>query len=402
MINDFDAVTNQIRDDILEWLKKYQLDSKLTERRAESGGVLSGEALEDFIGALQDKIVESVTKYAGGFGENTVGDNATLILYSGVNPQMVEDFCNQSGGKYYMISQTGADVLWNKRLRGAIAEAIGESKPTYPVSARVLEGKQGKCDLKDGERLYRLEVDAKYATDSHRLLALDDFISQKVAEAGVEKGKIHYFLANSHSGIPRSVGLLTEIPHALNLMWSQGIDAEKNFQLGTGLTRIGGKYQHELIDASDALLYVAANQRIVYADMLQCLGASAPPPPKHTYAIVTTFQQYAKEMRAKMHHLKSIVESRVLPQRAKKDLVTPEMEIVMRSHRGEQDIYNLHEHEAQRIEPDEPTIDAHINPNTGIGLNMSMEDWQNEIRAARHGFDEVPNQLPDISDDFDR
>lgn len=216
MINDFDAVTNQIRDDILEWLKKYQLDSKLTERRAESGGVLSGEALEDFIGTLQDKIVESVTKYAGGFGENTVGDNATLILYSGVNPQMVEKFCSQSGGKYYMISQTGAGILWNEDVREKIAETIGEDKPTEPISARVLEGKEGKYDLKKGNLRFRLENDAKYATDSHKFLALDDFISLQVVEAGIKKGKIRYVLENSHSGIPRSVGMLSEIPRVMS------------------------------------------------------------------------------------------------------------------------------------------------------------------------------------------
>lgn len=130
MINDFDTVKKQIRDDILVWIEKYQRDNHLADVRARSGGILTGEALEDFIGALQSKMVESVTKYAGGFGENTIGDSATLVLYSGVSPQMVEDFCNQSGGKYYMISQTGADVLWNNRLRGAIAEAIGESKPS--------------------------------------------------------------------------------------------------------------------------------------------------------------------------------------------------------------------------------------------------------------------------------
>lgn len=395
------AIQDDILDDLTEWLADYETSNNISLIREKTGGVLQGADLDTFVGALQRKIVEAVNLHAGGFGTNCIGENAELQLYSGVWYKDVQKMCEQSHGTRYMISQTAADILWEGSLRKAIAKIIGEEKDTDPISSRVLAGKCGEEETVDGKQ-YRLLQFAQYATESHRYLALDDFISRKVVEAGIAKGRVFYILKNDNAGIPRSVGLLTEIPHALNLMWSQGIDAEKNFQLGTGLTRIGGKYQHELIDASDALLYVAANQRIVYADMLQCLGASAPPPPKHTYAIVTTFQQYAKEMRAKMHHLKSIAESRVLPQRAKKDLVTPEMEIVMRSHRGEQDIYNLHEHEAQRIEPDESTIDAHINPNTGIGLNMSMEDWQNEIRAARHGFDEVPNQLPDISDDFDR
>ena len=215
-----------IRRDVLCWLRKYDESQNLSEIRNQSDGVLQGEALDAFVDALQQKIVESVNLHAGGFGTNSVGENAELQLYSGVWYEDVKKMCEQSHGTRYMISQTAADILWDRELRKTIAKIIGEEKDTDPISSRVLAGKCGEEETVDGKQ-YRLLQFAQYATDSHRYLALDDFISQKVVEAGLAKGRVFYILKNDNAGIPRSVGLLTEIPHVLNLMWSQGIDAEK-------------------------------------------------------------------------------------------------------------------------------------------------------------------------------
>ncbi len=89
-------------------------------------------------------------------------------MYSGVDWKAVGEFCEQSGGKYYIINQTKASMLWDKDFRQAVADVIGEESYKSDISARVLEGKSYKSK-NEWTRVGR------YATDSERFLALDDF-----------------------------------------------------------------------------------------------------------------------------------------------------------------------------------------------------------------------------------
>ena len=177
------------------WLKKWRKRHTIYD-----DSVLSEEMIETFIGELQ----EEITTVIGDFGPTTNGfENAKLVLYTGTDYNLVNDFCVSSNGEYYMINQTNASILWNPIFRKNVANVIGEINSDEPISARILAGKS----YDSTGRLTRI---SKYATDSENYLALDDFLSSKVAEAGLKQGDVMYVI--SPSARSKSVGLSTEVP----------------------------------------------------------------------------------------------------------------------------------------------------------------------------------------------
>ena len=94
--------------------------------------VLSENMVEIFVEELQAKI----TTVIGDFGPATSGfENAKLVLYTGTDFNVVNDFCISSNGEYYMINQTKASILWNPIFRKNVANVIGEINSDEPISA---------------------------------------------------------------------------------------------------------------------------------------------------------------------------------------------------------------------------------------------------------------------------
>ncbi|MCH5263932.1 MAG: hypothetical protein J1F42_13565, partial [Lachnospiraceae bacterium] len=243
---------DEILAKLIKWVEKWR--GNHPEIKEEK---LSSENLERFVSELQDEIVSVIDD----FGKNTIGENAKLVLYSGVNPDVVREFCEASDGEYYMISQTVANILWNGVFQKKIAEAIGETKPDDPITARVLSGKT------NGEKGERID---QYATDSGKYLSLDDFISTKVVEAGLKNGKVLYLLGESAN--PNSVGLLTEIPTLMNASNEAGISTSDYLCLGTGLTKnADGTFSFKSVDWSQSSVFLDSNGKVSYVDMLESL-----------------------------------------------------------------------------------------------------------------------------------
>ena len=179
-----------------------------------------------FISELQTKIVEEIIN----FGVNIEGyENAILILYSGVYYEDIKSFCEASNGKYYMISQTNANFLWKDEFRDTVAYVIGEPNSKGEITARVLEGKKYSEYDSSWTRI------SNYATESGNYLALDDFVSSKVVEAGLSKGKILYFIGDKAT--PNNVGLLTEIPSVYNNAIMNGESLSDKINIATDFVK---------------------------------------------------------------------------------------------------------------------------------------------------------------------
>ena len=111
---------DKIRE-LIKWLEGWRESHDIYDNE-----VLSEEMLELFVSELQTKIIKEIRN----FGASIEGyENATLILYSGVYHEDVKAFCKASNGKFYMISQTEADAIWDMDFREAVAKAIGEPNP---------------------------------------------------------------------------------------------------------------------------------------------------------------------------------------------------------------------------------------------------------------------------------
>ena len=185
---------DELVDRLIEWLESWRAKNNIID-----DAVLSENAIEKFIGELQAKITTEI----GDFGPATSEfENAYLVLYTGTDFNLVNEFCESSNGKYYMINQTNASVLWDNDFRDAIANVIGEADAESPITARILAGKSYDSTGR-GTRI------SNYATDSENYLALDDFLSSKVAEAGLKQGDVMYVI--SPSARSNSVGLSTEV-----------------------------------------------------------------------------------------------------------------------------------------------------------------------------------------------
>ena len=96
-------VDNRVINHLTEWVSEWRsVNPEVPD------GVLSGKNLYKFVSELQQEISSTV----GDFGINSIGSDAELVLYSGVNWKDVEALCEASGGKYYMINQTNAHPLY--------------------------------------------------------------------------------------------------------------------------------------------------------------------------------------------------------------------------------------------------------------------------------------------------
>ena len=248
--------SNEIKNALIDWLESWRDSNGI-----DNGVKLEGEILDKFVSELHGEIVGLI----GDFGQNTISDTANLVLYSGQDYNMVKEFCEASNGKYYMISNTAADILWNETLRDTIAITIGEDKATDPITARVLEGKVYNAD----ETWSRT---TQYATDSNTYLALDDFISSKIAEAGLEKGNIIYIISDTAN--PNSVGLMTEIPTVFNYKDADGVSSSNAIEVVTNLIKNeDGTFTYEKVDCSNATVYFTDDGNVKYVDMLESLGS---------------------------------------------------------------------------------------------------------------------------------
>ena len=244
---------------LIEWLGNWRSANSVPD-----GELLSGELLERFVGELQGKILSET----GGFGPAVKGfEDAKLVLYSGVDWNLVGEFCEQSGGKYYMINQTKASVLWDRDFRQAIADVIGESDAKKPISARVLEGKSYKSK-NEWTRVGR------YATDSERFLALDDFLSSELAKEGASRGDITYFL--SPDARPETVGLSSEVPEVFTQKYVKGSGGLADFTVAYDLTKnADGSFSFKTADVSDAFVYFDKSGRVGFVDLTPSVGGES-------------------------------------------------------------------------------------------------------------------------------
>lgn len=158
-----------------------------------------------------------------------------------------------------MISQTQADTLWDAPFQRAVMHAIGDDKLTDATTIRVLSG---KIVDSSGNKV-RIN---QYATDSHELLALDDFLSYKVAEAGAQKGNVLYIVGDELSDT--SVGMLTEIPEVFRETLANGEDISGKLQLATNLRlNNAGEYEFDLVDADNIKLYLTETGGVKLVDV---------------------------------------------------------------------------------------------------------------------------------------
>ena len=247
-----------IKQKLIEWVRQWRSDNGVSD----DVDLLSIEYLDKFVGELQNKIVN----VCNDFGKNSIGENAKLVLYLGVDYGFVEEFCKSSNGEYYMISQTVANVLWDNDFRKEIAYTIGETKANDPITARVLEGKEYNADG-SWERINQ------YATESGKYLALDDFLSSKVAEAGLAKGNVVYLVGDGLKS--DSVGLLTEVPTVLNDANNGGMNLSDVVTVGKNLTQnADGSYSFEIVDCSDVSVYLDQSGKVIFVDFVETISGN--------------------------------------------------------------------------------------------------------------------------------
>ena len=235
--------------DLAEWIKNWRESHQIP-----NDGKLSQIQIETFVSELQTEICNRIPD----FTENKIGQNASLVLYSGTDFNAVKLMCDNSNGKYYMISQTQANALWEPDFKKAVRDVIGENDLDNSLTRRILSGK-----FKDA---VGNECRTQYATDSHELLALDDFLSYKVAEAGTKKGNVLYIVGDELSDT--SVGMLTEIPEVFRETLSNGEDISGKLQLATNLRlNQAGEYEFDLVDAADIKLYLTETSGVKLVDV---------------------------------------------------------------------------------------------------------------------------------------
>lgn len=324
------------------------------------------QSIEQFVSALQEKMEETVKKHAGGFGTNSIGVDATLVIYTGVYYGDVQSYCESHNGQLYMISHTAADALWNRQMRENIAEVIGETKPTDAITSKVLSGKFA------GKNSVRID---QFASKAARALSLDDWISAKVVEAGLKKGTVMYILHYRDDQIPKSVGLKTEVPVLLNQALKQGIDLltamklanPEQYQVGDSLSLI-------VVPINTAPLYFR-NSEIVYADMLYCIGEKGEIP--QSFDAVKTVQEVVI---SQMEHPKSseqVIPTPIVHDKSPCKILEPQIAIV------------LYE-QSQPASPMWKTLEDHVadqepiqQPDMGA-VPLSKEEWKSMIEAAKN------------------
>ena len=272
-------INTLIDDDIFSKRLAKWVNGWRESRGIPGDGKLNSAQLDMFVTDLQAEIINRIPD----FTLNNVDPNASLVLYSGADYAAVKSMCANSGGKYYMISQTQANALWNKDFQKSVKDAIGDDDLTDPTTLRVLSGK----GIDNSGKSSRID---QYATDSHELLALDDFLSYNVAEAGAKKGNVLYIVGDKLSDT--SVGMLTEIPEVFRETLANGEDISGKLQLATNLRlNNAGEYEFDLVDAADTKLYLTETGDVKLVDFKETIGL--PSSKVGEYSLSGSFKDYA-------------------------------------------------------------------------------------------------------------
>ncbi len=263
-------------ENLLDWLDAWR-----DKNGIEDGEILSDEKLEKFLGELYEKINNEITD----FGANQEGyENAKLVLYTKYNYEMVQEFCKQSDGKYYMVNQTAASMIWQPDFGEKISKVIGEKSLQGEKTMRVLSGKVYDAEG-NPERVSR------YATDSGKLLSFDDFMSSKIVDAGLKRGNILYLIGDNPNS--KSVGLLTELPELLNSANEAGLVLTEVLEIATNFTKGADGFVYDLVNWSKAGVCLDGSGKINYLDILECLGGENVSLPEHVSKI-----EFSKYMEA--------------------------------------------------------------------------------------------------------
>ncbi|MDE5873144.1 MAG: hypothetical protein K2H07_04455, partial [Lachnospiraceae bacterium] len=264
-------------ESLMDWLDKWR-DGKVDE----DDEILSDEKLEQFLGELYEKINDEIKD----FGPNQDGyENAKLVLYTKYDNKIVEEFCRQSGGKYYMVNQTAANAIWDNDFGKKISEVIGEKNLEGEKTMRVLAGK-----VRNAEGNF--ERVSRYATDSGKILSFDDFMSSKLVDAGLKRGNVLYLIGDNPNS--KSVGLLTEIPKLLNCATEAGLDLTEVLEVATNVTKGADGFVYDLINWSNAGVCLDGSGKINYLDILECFGEKNVSMPEHVSKI--EFSKYMKAL----------------------------------------------------------------------------------------------------------
>lgn len=376
-----EQIQEAVAEDLTEWVKAYYeangyvlqdetvaaIRKEEEEKTGRSVELTEKDvrSIEQFVAAIQEKMEETVKKHAGGFGTNSIGVDATLVIYTGVYYGDVQSYCESHNGQLYMISHTAADALWNRQMRENIAEVIGETKPTDAITSKVLSGKFA------GKNAARID---QFASKAARVLSLDDWISAKVVEAGLKKGTVMYILHYRDDQIPKSVGLKTEVPVLLNQALKQGIDLltamklvnPEQYQVGDSLSLI-------VVPINTAPLYFR-NSEIVYADMLYCIGEKGEIP--QSFDAVKTVQEVVI---SQMEHPKSseqVIPSPTIHDKSPCKILEPQIAIVL--YEQSQPASPMGKMMEDRVADQEPIQQ----PDMGA-VPLSKEEWKSMIEAAK-------------------
>ncbi len=260
-----------LNDRLIAWLESYRSSHGIPEGRK-----LTDSELKQFVTDFQQEVLNQV---GDNWGPISGTQDSTLVLYSGLDDwKQAKDFCGNSGGNYYYISDTLADPLWFDDLQYNVAWVIGEPIKTCPITKRVLSGK-----LPNGDR-------SQYALEGENLLAMDDFLSLQVAEYGIRNGNVVYVVGPKLNDT--AVGMLTEIPAVINyarnnpdINITDRLTVYYNFQ---GIP--GHYYLGNPIDISAADTYLGSQGEAVFLDVKELVGLGESSISE--YAGVTSFSNY--------------------------------------------------------------------------------------------------------------
>lgn len=258
---------NEIKKNVMEWIKNWR-----SQHPEVPDGLLEGENRKRFYIELQNEVINQI----GDFGENEISPNAQLVLYSGPEWQDVQAFCEASNGQYYMISHTPANVLWEGWFVNAVRECIGEADPkNSPITTRFLSGKD----------INRVRIN-QYAMDDTTILCMDDFLSYNVVLAGLEQGDICYVVGPKLT--MQSVGMLTEVPLALNSLLEDGRNLPSEFHVYNNIVDINGNLSFgPPVDINNARLFYSESGQINAIALTDLLGLGTYAP--NNYALSTTY-----------------------------------------------------------------------------------------------------------------
>lgn len=243
---------------LIEYVENWRSANGIT-----GSSPLTGQNLAQFATDLQTTIASNVS----------FGGKGTLVLYSGVDYDVVASYCSNSNGQYYMISQT--EALWNQQFRSAVTETIGDDA----TALKLLEGKvtEGTSKIRVGN----------VGVDGTEILSLDDFISQNVARVGSESGDVAMVIGKNVN--PNSVGVLTEIPEVLNQSTNSTGNLASKLNIIDDISLLdNGLSNAKKVDLSKATIFFdKTTGKVSAVDMSNIIGGEIPKAP--TNSISATF-----------------------------------------------------------------------------------------------------------------